>query len=125
MARLDHPSLAPITNAPVKIVKKKGLIDSAIDSIDPESLKKYEGSYTITEFRNKESDEPITLNSSWILWNSKLPHVGASIRKNDQTGEYEFVGASLFLPTKGLGVSYERDKKTDEIRAYLNFKKSF
>jgi len=127
LAHSERAKLATTTsNSPTKLVKKKSdLVGSLIDKIDTDSLEKYQGTYTFSTLRDREADEPITLNSSWLIWNSKYPQVGTSIKKNSQSGEYEFVGASIFLPTKGIGVSYEKDKETDEIRAYLNFKKHF
>ena len=120
-----NQSTASSSNHSPKIVKKKDVVESFVNNIDSKSLEKYEGNYTVREFKEKEADKPFTLNSSWIIWNKKLPQLETALRKNEETGEYELIGGGIYFPTKGLGVSYERDKETDETRAYLNLKKSF
>jgi len=117
--------IASSSKSPPKMIKKKDVVESFINRLDSESFEKYEGNYTLREFKEKEADKPLTLNSSWIIWNKKLPQLETALRKNEETGEYELIGGGIYFPTKGLGVSYERDKETDETRAYLNLKKSF
>jgi len=118
-------SVVTSSNQPPKVVKRKDAISSFIDTLDPKDFEQYEGSYTLNQLKEKEGSKPFTLNSSWIIWNKNFPQLETSLRKNKETGEYEFIGGGIYFPTKGLGVNYERDKDTDETRAYLNLKKSF
>ncbi len=114
-----------LSNPSAPFQKRPSHLDVIEASFNPTFLQKYEGSYTVDEFRSQNTHTGFSLNSSWLLWNSSLPQMKVTLRKNFASGEYELVGGKLFLPTKGMGISYEDDKDTGESRAYFDVKKDF
>ncbi|MDH3981441.1 MAG: hypothetical protein OES84_00910, partial [Kiritimatiellaceae bacterium] len=99
--------------------------ESLLSMIDAESLKKYEGSYSLEDLQNQESGSSLlNLNSSWIT-GGDIPQVGVHVARNPITGNYEVSGGELFLPNPGMGVSYERIEESGETRTFLNWKREF
>jgi hypothetical protein len=99
--------------------------DTLISMIDPELLKKYEGSYTDEELRER-GDEPTVYNlrTSWFTV-SEAPSVGIHVILNPITGQYEIRGGDLYLPKSGFGMSYDENKTTGESETFFNWKREF
>jgi len=101
-------------------LRKKGRL-----KIDPQKLRKYEGSYTAEEIRSGSGgSESLPLNSQWLYKGSNRPQVQMKIGKNPVTGLYEPVGGEVALPL-GVGMSYEEDAQTGEQKTFLKLKKDF
>lgn len=110
----------------IPATEQQTLYDRLSSMIDAESLQKYEGSHTWDDLR-AGSDEPTlyNLSSGWIWGGSNTPQAGITVWENPETGEYEVSGGEIFLPKRGVGISYEEDKQTDETRTFFNLKKEF
>jgi hypothetical protein len=103
-----------------------GFYDRITALIDPESLRQYEGTYTLDELLSGNGQAPaFSLNSSWFIGSSNLPQAGILLRKNPDSGQYEFSGGDLYLPGSGVGVRYEEDEQSGETRTFINVKKKF
>ncbi|VGO21698.1 hypothetical protein [Pontiella sulfatireligans] len=119
--RADQP---PEANPQVLLPKKPSLYDQIAGTIDPEELKQYEGSYSLDELHGDGSMQ-FKLNSAWVVGDLNTPQAGLTIRKNSKSGEYEISGGEVFLPSRGVGMSYEQDEEAGESRTFFNMKKEF
>ena len=106
--------------------EQRTFADRFSSMLAPESLKKYEGSYTIDDLISGRDTAPaVRLDSSWFIGGSNTPTTNIRVRKNPGTGQYEWVGGEVFLPGPGVGVRYEKDGESGETRTFLHIKKSF
>ncbi|WP_372794146.1 hypothetical protein [Pontiella sp.] len=101
--------------------------DRLLGLINPEALRKYEGSFTFAEFKAQRQDQvpEYSLSSTWLLTNSALPRASIKTAQNPDTGELEVSGGEIFLPESGLGVSFEKDEASGETRTFLHLKHGF
>lgn len=101
--------------------------DRLFGMVHPESLEKYEGSYSTHDLhhQNDNKSKSFGLNSSWVTGNSNLPEAGVHVAQNPVTGKYEVNGGEIFLPDPGVGVSYEKDEESGESKTFLNWKTTF
>ncbi len=102
-------------------------MDHLFDLVQPEALEKYEGSYSTHDLlhQNPDKSKSFGLKSSWIVGHSSLPEAGIHVARNPATGKYEVDGGEIFLPTPGIGVSYEMNERTGEKKTFLNWKNTF
>lgn len=99
--------------------------DSLLTMLNPESLKKYEGSYTTDDLKNgDDSSSEIKLKSSWIT-GSSIPAIALLVGQNPASGKYEINGGEVYLPSRGIGLSFEEDQNTGESQTFLNMKRTF
>lgn len=99
--------------------------ESLLSAINPESLKKYEGSYSGKELRSGNDDPSVyKLKSSWVT-GSNAPSVGIHIERNPATGQYEVSGGELYLPKSGFGFGYNENRTSGESQTFLNWKREF
>lgn len=131
-AQMYAPTNTPSLLAPV-LARKYNLAEikeekKSLNWITPESLYKYQGSYTLEELmQGSDNNDSLdfTLKSKWFLPYPNIPQAGVTIRMNPQTGQREVVGGEFFLPKSGFGISQETDRDTGANRTYFNIKKKF
>ena len=106
-----------------KASQSSGLYDYLFSLVDPESLKRFQGSYSMEDLSS--GTPSYSLSSQWFLDRPFLPRVRVSVRKNEESGDYELGGLQVQLPNSPLNVSYEHDADSDEQKALLQLRFSF
>jgi hypothetical protein len=91
-----------------------------------DALKKYEGSFTLDELRNKDGQAPsLNLKSSWLQGNRRIPEASVRVGFDPATGSYNVRGGGITDPKSNVGISFEKDGDAGESRTFLNWKKEF
>jgi len=102
------------------------LTERLLSRVDQEKLKKYEGSYTISELRADEDPAyTVPLYSAWLPERLGLPQTRLRVKYKPETGSYELIGGDLQLPAEAWSLSYEKDSLSEENQTYLIWKKEF
>ena len=114
------PSIATIPK-----IKKENKIDELFNQFDPEILEKYQGSGTGDEFFSADTNETLSISTSWFIWNANIPKAKLKFQKDPETGNYELNGGEIISPKNRISISHEQDTETNEKRTFLNFKKQF
>ncbi|MEN8255800.1 MAG: hypothetical protein ABFR33_10075 [Verrucomicrobiota bacterium] len=111
--------------SPVLVYEYPSLTDRLLLMANPEWLGKYQGAYTLENLQSKGGTPSLNVKSSWLVRNPNAPQIGITLRQNPATSEYDVGGGELFLPNRGVGVSYEKDEKTGETKTFLELKREF
>ena len=118
--------LSAVFNRNAVVYVHQSFAESLIAMVNPEALRKYEGSYSADDFDSKGNRTPVySFNTAWIWRNKSLPKVGIQVARNPITGKYEVNGGEVFLPNRGMGVSFEKDEANGETQTFLNWKRDF
>ncbi len=102
------------------------LAERLMAAVDVGRLEKYEGSHSMEELKAMEQGPAsYSVSSGWLFGGSNLPQAGLTVSERAEQGGYGVSGGEVFLPSSGMGVSYEKNEETGETKTFLNLKREF
>lgn len=104
---------------------ENGMIERLMFNVNPEKLRKLEGSYSADELKSGAGVYTVPFSSSWILRGTNMPEASFRIELNPESGTYELRGGEISLPQSSFGIFFEKEPETEETRTFLNWEKDF
>lgn len=108
----------------VSQMPRPGVSDYVLGMIDPEALSGLQGSYTTDDLQSGTSSS-YSLKSQWFMDRPYLPQFRVTVRRENESGDYELGGVQMQLYDSPFSVSYESDADRDEQKTFLQFRRDF